>query len=173
MSAAIRDRLKALERRRNQLNRQAKQLSSLRNALILRNALLSAWCDSMTAWLVCSAIQADRWGEDPELKAEIKRLVEQELQLLEQLRIEQGQPLDASALPHPQVDSISPAGDLMGYLRRIISLGPHPDATNWTGTDMAALLRETTLQASLHMHRQQAPGDAQQGAAGLKEHWDR
>lgn len=59
MSAIVREKLKALERKKAQLCRREAQLIKDRRNLLLRNALLSGWCEALSLLQISAFSEED------------------------------------------------------------------------------------------------------------------
>lgn len=193
--------LKSLEQQRRDLKGQIKHLLEEQRGTLLRNSLLSTWCDSL------AILQVTRYDADTDAAAPLHAshhhqqhhqqqhqqedctalLLQQELAMLQQQLATSNEGitgqhstgstsmLDASDVLHPGVATIAPPGDALAYLRHHMFQPPLPQAATVTSGDLARVLRETTLQASVLLHGMQ--GKPQEACAGIvkqmQQLWDR
>lgn len=173
MSAAVREKVKALERRHANLRRQANKLTHTRDQLVLKDAVLASWIETLTLLQVQLAVHQ---GTALLSSQSTNLLLQQELQLLTEVTRNEDHacPLfDAAAqLPHPGVDTVSVAGDPMACLRQGFALGPLPGAATWTPLELARMLRDTVLHCGLLLNQQQLPL-VHQSTVSMKQEWDR
>lgn len=149
------DQLKALQQQHLDLRRQVVQLRQSHRHLLLRQALLHTWCDSMALLVELVSQQPDY-----SLEGSLEQLMGQEVDLLQQLSTPEqaSQQPTLSALMEPEMQTISPCVDPMAYLQRVVSQAPLQEAFSMTEQDFAACIKGMVLSVSLKSH-------AVQGAA--------
>lgn len=179
MSDALKEKIRALERRRAHLRRQATQLSIDQKNLHLRNAMLRVWCESLSSlFQVCSTTDCQTTEIPDEVAAQSHFMLEQELKLLQATTMRDSlawYDVDgAPGLPDPGLQTISPAGDPMDFFRHTVAQGLLPQAASWTPVEVAGMLRETVLRSSLYFNLQEAQQVMPRTrVVSPKELWDR
>jgi hypothetical protein len=156
----------------NQVRTVDSQYHEVTQTLLLRQALLQTWCDSM-------ALLVDIVSQQPDysLEGSLEQLLGQEVDLLQQLSTpEQGsQQPTLSALMEPELQTISSCVDPMAYLQRMVSQAPLQEASSMTEQDVAARIGRAVLSISLKSHAVQgaAPWDRAHMLQEIAGVWDR
>ncbi len=187
----VSDQLRALQQQHNHLQELHRGLQQQRRTLLLRQALLSAWCDSMTF------IQLSLGMQEPEAAVEEEApkfsvLLKQEVQLLNKLNSSTtGNLLNgcghSAADGTPQAHSepldqllvaektISPATSPMTYLHRFVSQPAPADPYTMTAEQVAPLVRDTTQTVSIKLHLLEglAPWESDSMVEQIAAVWDR
>lgn len=172
------DQLRALEQRQEQLRQELASLSASKRALLLRNALLSCWCEAL------SYIQLVSVGQQPNDMASdahggrFEQLVGEEVQLLQQLSSTEGtlgpNP-SLEQLLQPDSNTIAPCTNPMVNVMRCASQAPSDQTLCMDGPALAAEYQRTVQAASILLHQlNMAPPSQQQGLRQrLADTWQR
>ena len=149
MSAIVREKIKALERKKAQLRRREAQLINDRRHLLLRNALLSGWCEALSLLQIAAFSEEDSSSVDGDAATEqFQLLLKEEIGLLQELTVNEklsSCSIDDAAQLLPEPDCISP-----GQCR-------HRPAGGWQhqavlpAQGYAAGHRQTSLHFSCHV----------------------
>ncbi len=185
------DQLRALQQQHGHLLELQRGLQQQRRTLLLRQALLSAWCDSMTFVQLSMALQEPEAAVQEEAP-QFSVLLEQEVQLLNKLNSSTtGNLLNgcghsaADGIPqaHSQLldqllvaeKTISPATSPMTYLHRFVSQPAPADPYTMTAEQVASLVRDTTQTVSIKLHLLEglAPGETDSMVEQIAAVWDR
>jgi len=147
------DQVKALQQKHEQLRHEVAALVRAKRALLLRHALLSAWCDSLSflQLRLCShpAASADIGTGQFEL------LLQKEVDLLQQLTGSEDVPVSQrlEALVQPEVETIAPCTDPMAYLHHIVSQPIDQEASTMTAEQVGAVMQKCVLSISIMLHQ--------------------
>jgi len=157
-STRVKDRIEALQQQHDALCQEVAGLVQARRGLLLRHALLSAWCDSLSFLQLALADKSAGAG-DTGASCQFQLLLQKEVDLLQQLTSSGGlaehqQMLDAEL--QPDVQTIAPYTDPMAYFCRIVSKPRAQEAPTMTAEQMAAFTRQHVQLISVKMHLLQA-----------------
>jgi hypothetical protein len=131
-SAAQRGRIRSLEGKRAKLAREAAGLIREQQQLLLRNAILNAWCEALTLlqlWMACETSASEDSQQAEGVRERFRELLNHEVRLLDELTVRDSIAScsvseAAAVLPDPGPDAISP-GDPMQYFRAVSVLAYH------------------------------------------------
>lgn len=143
------DQVKALQQKHEQLRHEVEALVRARRALLLRHALLSAWCDSLSFLQLRLAASADIGT------GQFEQLLQKEMDLLQQLTGSENIPVSQrlEALVQPEVDTIAPCTDPMAYLHHIVSQPIDQEASTMTVEQLGAVMQKCVLSISIMLHQ--------------------
>jgi hypothetical protein len=164
---------KALQRRYSHLKHQAQQLSTARNQLVQKQALLDALCDTFTVF--SASLYADETLSD----SRFYELSQLEGSLLSELgqhsRPTDQQQLVPALLWDVGVDTIAPRGDPLAFFKHFLSLSPLQEASTITAAEIAQSLRDIVLESSVQLHLMGMEGHRSECAAEqrIREMWQR
>lgn len=137
------DQLRVLEERQEQLRQELASLSAAKRALLLRNALLSCWCEAL------SYIQLVNVGIQPpdDMTCEVhggrfEQLLAEDVQLLHQLSSKEGTLGPGPSLEQllqPDISTIAPCTNPMAYF---LGLARQPPSDQTLSMDGHALARQ-------------------------------
>lgn len=165
-----------LETRFAFLRQQADGLLAKRNTMVARERLLSAWCSGLD--LLKQVGAADLGSEHNE---GWKRCQELEQLLQHMLAEVHGNGVDSNSMELLPCTSlveertIAPASDPMAYFRKLLLQPIMPAAATMTTEELAQLLREVTMEATMQQQLLQMTPHAEREPVvqKLQQIWDR
>lgn len=149
------DQLRVLEERQEQLRQELASLSAAKRALLLRNALLSCWCEAL------SYIQLVNVGIQPpdDMTCEVHRfeqLLAEEVQLLHQLSSKEGTLGPGPSLEQllqPDTSTIAPCTNPMAFFMGLARQAPSDQTLSMDGHALAAVAQLTAQSLSMKLHQ--------------------
>jgi len=177
MPRRLKGRIEALQQQHDALCEQVAGLVQARRGLLLRYALLSAWCDSLS-FLQLALADGSAGTDGNDAGCQFQLLLQKEVDLLQQLTSSGGlaeyqETLDA--LLQPDVQTIAPYIDPMAYLHRIVSQPRAQEAPTMTAEQLAAFVRKHVQAISIKMHllESKAPSERPAILQEIADLWDR
>jgi hypothetical protein len=132
------------------------ELSASKRALLLRNALLSSWCESLSYLQLMGGRQQPENLTCEAAVGRFEQLLSKEQQLLQQLDSKDG-PLGSHVtleqLLQPDSSTIAPCTDPVAYLKYWACQTPPEETLLMDGPALAALYRSTAQSASIWLHQ--------------------
>jgi hypothetical protein len=172
------DQLRVLEERQEQLRQELASLSAAKRALLLRNALLSCWCEAL------SYIQLVQLGiqQPDDMACEVhggrfEQLLAEEVQLLQQLSSKEGTLGPGPSLEQllqPDSSTIAPCTNPMAYFMGLARQSPSDQTLSMDGHALAAVAQLTAQSLSMKLHQlDTASPYARQGILqSIADTWD-
>jgi hypothetical protein len=169
--------LRALEERQEQLRQEVASLSASKRALLLRNALLSCWCEALSYIKLVSVGQQPTDMASDAHGGRFEQLLAEEVQLLQQLSTEGtlGHNPSLEQLLQPDSNTIAPCTNPMVNVMRCAGQAPSDQTLSMDGPALAAKYQRTVQVASILLHQlNMAPPSQQQGLRQrLADTWQR
>jgi len=155
-------KLQALARRCARLKRQEGQLLHARELLVYRQTLLDSLCG---CFVVSQLNQAAQLSDDEvaSSKSGLEVLVQLETSLLHELGGPVMEPVRTLPAPDLGISTVAPRTDPLAYYKQIAALPVLPEAATMTTAELAGLLKDTVLQASVQLHLAQSGAKALRG----------
>lgn len=150
------DQLRALQARQAELRQELTELSASKRALLLRNALLSSWCDALSYIQLVGGIQQPDGLVTDAGADRFEQLLAVEVQLLQQLTSKGGSlgsHMSLEQLLQPDSSTIAPCTDPMAYLQHFVSQTPTDRNTSMDAAGLAALMQRTVQAVSIKLHQ--------------------
>jgi hypothetical protein len=150
------DVLRSLQARQTQLRQELTALSASKRALLLRNALLSSWCEALSYIQMIGGIQQpDGMGCDAG-EGRFVQLLATEMQLLQQLSDNGGRlgaHVSLEQLLQPDSSTIAPSTDPMAYLTYLACQAPSEQRLVMNGRDLASVYQRTAQAVAMKLHQ--------------------
>jgi hypothetical protein len=150
------DELRALEARQAELRQELSQLSASKRALLLRNALLSSWCEALSYIQLMQGMQQPEDMAFEAARGRLEQLLEKETQLLQQLSSTDGRlgcHVSLEQLLQPDSSTIAPSTDPMKYHKDWPCQAPSEATMLMDAHALAAVYKHTVQSASFWLHQ--------------------
>jgi hypothetical protein len=170
------DQLRVLIAQQKELRQQLTELSASKRALLLRNALLSSWCEALSLIQLMDGIQQPEGMAFEATAGRFEQLLAKEMQLLQELNSKEGSLGSHESLEQllqPDSRTIAASTNPMTYIRRFACQGPTEATLAMDAQGLAALYKSTAHAASIWLHQLDttAPGKLSDSAEQMTATW--
>lgn len=151
----LRHIIQALQQQHDELNQEVARLKQTQRALLLRQAILSTWVETLSRIQSITQVFSAE-DEDVEEQAQQAVLLEEKVQLLAASAGLQ-KPWDAglaALVQHqPDMQTIAPCTNPMAHLHGFLSMPVSCAAATMTAEQYAGMMQKASIQLSLKLHK--------------------